>query len=1165
MGPLLAFNAGYHFTNLGLRRCFACQTLAASSNCGEASHKMDSSDDLDRAITLGALAMKHLRQDAVKVNFRSYGYNWCYLLEKKWLMTGYDQDKAHLIAAWTKFLEVGSSYYPDWYRSLDTENLQSRHDYQKTSNEKNWHKCHQVAEALILATHGRCDEAYATSQLGVLAYGRGNLASDVLLRKNMFEASIRHQEKAVSLFGTNEPINHGVYYCHIAYSHSMLWEIEQLRFTERMQHCNTAIEYFEKTVRLLGSENGAWKGCSDRLARLYWARWKENYKDQDVDSGISVFESILTLHPNDPHAQSGLAELYNQRAKIMVMPNAQRWRETDNSLHLLENLIVQTSLSDEALPSRLGKCSGVLADRFSYDGSVQDIDIAIELQVTAFGLPQTPHGGLWFHYAQMSHYWKTRYHHTRIPSDLTSGEDAARNSIKAAGRAPECRARGLEERACIQCISYQFEIASKDEIIDDAISNFRESMKLRPNWRSAALLRNLGGALLIRFDRGGSYRTASKGIDYLREAVDILRRLSGKGKQPDELFTVSILANALSKRHRRFGGKEDLDEAIRLLRFTSESIDEEHVRSIDNVADLCFALGLRYQMTLNDVDINEPQQRAETAISYLDESASSSERYRLENALGQAFLRRYSVKEDMVSIVTAIEHFNRCLETTSSSLDSFATEMRQLAKNNLAQAFRARAITTKARDDYNVAIRFYFQLLTESKNNSKPLDPSILECMAEVGLSLFRHGRGSTSKSRKVRTAGKLAQKAFCQLLEQGQTASGIETNAAVEAAQLFYLLDGDLENAKKYGKLALSSLTDSAMLGLSRLDHLRLVKRFSYLPSMNLCYSILGQETPGKALQDFENARTLIWNRQLNDKTPLDDLKVNHVELAQRFDKLRINLAQAREPISRLDTGRMKYTAPDDYKVALEYTEVLKEIRTQAGFEDFLLSPTNIRHVQNLASEGPIVVVNLTPWYSHTIIIQGTEIQNIELPVRDHNGKDYHEGFEVALSKLGQDLSVATNILSQVMQLLWDGIAKPVLDALCFKNFTNVGSLPQVWWITTGWLNMLPIHTAANFSDGPGGTIVDSVMDRVVSSYIPNLRALKFARKRRGAILDDVPLSLGTAVFFQMSETPGYDPLPNAKKEVEGLSVSSRSFMSVLSARSLRGSKSCRRWRMSI
>jgi len=269
---------------------------------GKQAHKTDSSDDLDRAITLGVLAMKHLRQDAVKVNFRSYGYNWCYLLEKKWLMTGFDQDKAHLIAAWTKFLEVGSSYYPDWYRSLDTENLQSRHDYQKTSNEKNWHKCHQVAEALILATHGRCDEAYATSQLGVLAYGRGNRASDVLLRKDMFEASIRNQEKAVSLFGTNEPINHGVYYGHIAYSHSMLWEIEQLRFTERMQHCNTAIEYFEKTVRLLGSENGAWKGCSDRLARLYWARWKENYKDQDVDSGISVFESILTLHPNDPHA-----------------------------------------------------------------------------------------------------------------------------------------------------------------------------------------------------------------------------------------------------------------------------------------------------------------------------------------------------------------------------------------------------------------------------------------------------------------------------------------------------------------------------------------------------------------------------------------------------------------------------------------------------------------------------------------------------------------------------------------------------------------------------------------------------------------------------------------------------------------------------------------------
>ena len=1094
---------------------------------GKQAHRTDFPEDFDRAIALGALAIKHLEKKSVKANFRQYGYNWCYLLEKKWLMSGDDADKAHLIAGWTKFLETGFLYYSDWYRSLDTENLQSRHSYQKISNEENWKKCYQIAEILILATHGRREEAYATSQLGILAYARGFSASNVATRKTMFEASLSYQEKAVSLLKADEPVNHGIYYGHIAYSHANLWETEQIKFTERLQHCNTAIEYFEKTVHLLGSENGAWKGCSDRLARLYWARWKESYKDNDADSGIRVFESVLDIHPNDPHAQSGLAELYSQRANIMVMSNVQRRRETDKSLQLLENVIVQTALTDEALPSRLGKCSNVLKDRFAYDGSIHDVDVAIELQKAALGLPQTPQGSLWFHYAQLSSYWTTRYHHTRIQSDLTSGEEAARDALKAAGRTPVCRARGLEELACIQCISYQFGVSQKNGVIDDAISNFRQAMELRPDWRSVSLLRNLGGALLIKFDRGGSYQAASEGINYLREAVDILRRLSGKGNNQDEIGTISILANALVKRYQRFPGLGDLDEAIRLYRNILKIIDEEHVKSTDYIVDLCFALGLRYEITRDDADIAEAQQRAETAISYLNERTSPSERYRLENTLGIAFLRRYNVKEDLDSIVAAFIHFQKCLEPTSSA------EMREAATANLAQAFRLRAISTKAKNDYLEATQFYFHLLSERKNSSTLPDSSVLECMAEVAWSYWIHDGGPNSTE--ARTAGLVSLRAFCQLLQHKQAKTDTKIGAAAKASQLSYLLEKDLEGAKRYGKLALDSLIEAAMLGLSRLDHLRIVKRFSYIPGSNLCYSILGEEAPEKALQDFESARSLIWNRLLNDKSPVDDLKVNHAELAHRFEALRIQLAESREPISCLDTDRMKFTAPDYYKTALEYSELLNQIRMRHGFEDFLLTPSNIRDMQEFARDGPIVVVNLTPWYSHAILLNGTKVQNIELPVRDHNGKDYHDGFEVALKKLSQDLPAATNILGQVMQLLWDGIAKPILDALGFEKPTVEGPLPRMWWVTTGWLNVLPIHSAATFSDFPGGTIVDSVMDRVVSSYVPNLRALKFARKRRDAILKDVQSpGPGSALFVLMPETPGHDPLPNAEKEID-------------------------------
>ena len=1127
--------------------CSAATLARISQTCGEEgelpatlwqqAHTAHAQDDLDGTIVLGALALKSLTDDGIKAKFRDYGYNWCFLLEKKWLLIREDAVKDCLKAAWTKFLQLSSSYHADWYRSLDTENLQSRHGYQKSRSEKDWDKCYLIGTIVVSATENRCDEAYATSQLGALTYARGYNASDHSVRKAMFELCLRYQEKAVSVFKEDEPVNYGVYYGYIAHSHAMLWEIEQTEFRERFQHCNDAIEVFGKTLSLLGSENKAWLGCSDRLARLYWARWKETYKDQDADSGLRVFESILQLHPNNPYARSGLSELYNQRANNIVMANAQRRNETDKSLELLENLIVDTSDQDEALPSRLGKCSGVLAERFAYDGSVQDIDIAIELQKTAIGLQQTNQASVWFHHAQLSHYWQRRYYHTRIPNDLQIAEEAARDSIRTAGRVASSRARGLEELACIQSISYQRGNRQNDtSVINDAISNFREAMSLRPDWRSVVLLRNLGEALLLRFDCGGGYQEAAEGIVYLREAVDILRRQSGKGSNQQEIFALSALARALMKRYHRFSGKDDLDESIRPARFTLTLMDEEHVQSTDLVADLCFALGLRYELDRKDVDIDEAQQRAETAISYLSERASPSERFRLGNTLGQIFLRKYRVTEAPRSILKAVEHFQNCLKPTSSPLDSFAVEVKLSAKENLAQAFRIRAVTNKSLDYYSEALKFYLRLLAEcnSDPSQRHLHLTILDCTAEVALAVWKlawgNGKGPTSQLPETRNYGLVARRAFRQLLEHGKGQPSMIINAAAELAQLHYLLDKDLHNASRYSSLALN-LLDATMLGLNRLDCLRLAKRFSYLTSMNLCYSVLGNKTIEKALQDFEAARTLIWNRQMDDKSPVNSLKECHMELATQFEQLRMQLAGSREPISRLDTDRMKYTAPDYYQIALEYNEILKRIRSQKGFADFLLTPSSVQDLQNLACDGSIAVVNVTPWYSHAILIRHDSIANIELPIRDHDGKECHEGFEVALKQVTHDLPAATNVLGQVMQWLWDGIAKPILDALGFKKTTDGSTLPRMWWLTTGWLNVLPIHTAANFSDTPGANIVDSVMDRVVSSYVPNLRALKFARGRHTTLWNNEQAE--KMLLVQMLETPGYDTLPNSRKEI--------------------------------
>ena len=482
-----------------------------------------------------------------------------------------------------------------------------------------------------------------------------------------------------------------------------------------------------------------------------------------------------------------------------------------------------------------------------------------------------------------------------------------------------------------------------------------------------------------------------------------------------------------------------------------------------------------------------------------------------------------------MSIESAFEYFGKCLRPTSSPFDATAIEMRQAANSNLAEAYRMRAVTSKSDADYLAAIQFYFRLFSEHQAQSTHPSESLFESLAEVALAKWKSSGGPRSKE--ARTAGHLARKAFCSLIQHESVVISRKIESAIEVAQLCYNLDKDLDEARRYSKLAIEGLTEATMPGISRVDHLRMIKRFSNLPSINLCFDILGGVGPEKALQEFERARTVIWNGLLSDASSVDDLEVEQPELAARLSELRIHLGVPREPISRLDNERMRFTVPDYLKMGIEYNSLLNEIRRKPGFEDFLLTPSRIEALRELACDGPIVVVNLTPWYSHAILIQSTKIENLELDIQELNGKDYYDGLVEALKRLPHYLNTATNILGQVMQLLWDRIAKPILDALGFQKVARGTALPRMWWLTTGWLNVLPIHAAADFSDGPGGTITDSVVDRAVSSYAPNLRALAHARRRRDALL---PSDTRTSLVVSMPETPGYEALPNASKEAD-------------------------------
>ena len=81
----------------------------------------------------------------------------------------------------------------------------------------------------------------------------------------------------------------------------------------------------------------------------------------------------------------------------------------------------------------------------------------------------------------------------------------------------------------------------------------------------------------------------------------------------------------------------------------------------------------------------------------------------------------------------------------------------------------------------------------------------------------------------------------------------------------------------------------------------------------------------------------------------------------------------------------------------------------------------------------------------------------------------------------------------------------------------------PRVVWVPVGQLSLFPLH-AAGYHDSKRTTI-----DRVISTYIPTLRALGHAKSQLGA------RSSKTQQIFlaSMPTTPNKGPLPFAAQEI--------------------------------
>ncbi|MFI9548886.1 CHAT domain-containing protein [Streptomyces sp. NPDC052016] len=188
-------------------------------------------------------------------------------------------------------------------------------------------------------------------------------------------------------------------------------------------------------------------------------------------------------------------------------------------------------------------------------------------------------------------------------------------------------------------------------------------------------------------------------------------------------------------------------------------------------------------------------------------------------------------------------------------------------------------------------------------------------------------------------------------------------------------------------------------------------------------------------------------------------------------------------------------------------------------------------RELRATAAEGPVVLVNVSPYGSDALIVTERSVDAVPLPGLDaRTTAARRQVFQDALMRIEapgtprKQSQRAQQVVRDTLGWLWREVTGPVLDHLGVPS-APAGPWPRVWWSPGGALGTLPLHAAAPADGAPGA------LDRVVSSYTPTLRALHHARQR--AVRPD---AVSGTLVVSVAEADGTPPLPGARRESQHL-----------------------------
>ncbi|MFD8804141.1 CHAT domain-containing protein [Streptomyces sp. NPDC059597] len=680
-------------------------------------------------------------------------------------------------------------------------------------------------------------------------------------------------------------------------------------------------------------------------------------------------------------------------------------------------------------------------------------------------------------------------------------------------------------------------------LLDESVALLREAVE--GTGRDSALLpqrlNSLGNALHRLAERTGDAVLSDQSVEILRAAV-----AEPSPDLPDHFGRLTNLAVALRERHHQTGDLDALREAAELARL-ARRFPHSPEQSTLHLANLGVVLQTWYDRTADPSAALEAVETARQVIALAPRD--SAERASHLNHLGNALHKRFLSHGDPADLDESAEMLNLAVEATAYGSPEHASYLHNLGLTQLGAARFAqdpalldRAVSTLGRAVWASATgaartAVYLQSYASALRTLHLVDedPAVLRTAEDAYRQVARIE--SLPASRRVLAA-----------YDWGAAAAD----------------GGRWEEALEGFELALALLPFSITRRLARDDQEHeLVSVQGLAADAAACAVQLGR--PEHAVLLLEQGRGVLLGQAIAERAEWERLRAGHPLTAERFVHLRRLIELTDSPAGGADTAGI---ADLRHTLAARWEQLVTEIRALPGFGDFLGAPT-YAEVLACAEDGPIAVVYSSVYRSDALIVRADGVTPVPLPGAAP------ESLDAQVARLNAALETAVvpgrereaqGAIGGVLAWTWDHVTEPVLRELGLLDRPADGAWPRLWWSPGGALAALPLHAAGHHEESPGpeprtdsqprthprprtstglrtdpghhtdprrqtGPRPRAVLDLVVSSYTPTVRALSYARTRASG-----PQPPGGLLAVVVPDAPGTRPLGGVRREVREL-----------------------------